>query len=183
MEEYDDLAKGPDENGILNLSYSDFQTIPYEICNEYSKRLISLNLSYNNLAVISEQIGNLSLLKELNVSHNRLTTISAALGKCIRLRKLNLSHNDVTSVPIEIFQQCILLVRSECELKSKSIDVMLFCTFNIFSYQIHYSPFRIQLTLATMQSNQFLLKFVISTHLKFLMYETMNWNTYPQNFT
>ncbi len=119
MEEYDDLAKGPEEDGSFNLSYSDFQTIPYEICNDYSKQLISLNLSYNKLTVISEHIRNLTLLKELNLSHNKLLILDKALGACIRLRKLDLSHNQISSVPAELFQQCKLLV-------SQSINELIY---------------------------------------------------------
>ena len=124
MEEYDDLAKGPNEDGKLNLSYSDFQTIPYEICNEYSKSLISLNLSYNNLTVISEHIGKLTLLKELDLSHNRIATINKSMGQCIRLRTLDLSHNHIASVPTEIFQCCKLLV-SKLALEDFIISITL----------------------------------------------------------
>ena len=123
MEEYDDLTKGPDEDGHLNLSYSDFQTIPYDICNEYGQKLISLNLSYNNLTVISEQSRHLTLLKELNLSHNKLTAIDKALGHCIRLRKLDLSHNQISSIPDEIFQRCRLLVSQK-----KALELFLLYT-------------------------------------------------------
>ena len=110
MEEYDDLAQGPDEAGSFNLSYNDWRVMPYDLCKEYSNRLLYLNLSNNNLVEITEEIGSLTLLKELNLSHNNLTKIGKAMGRCIRLRKLDLSYNELVSIPIEVISQCKLLV-------------------------------------------------------------------------
>jgi Leucine-rich repeat (LRR) protein len=111
MEEYDDLAQGPNESGSFNLSYGGWNIVPYEICTEFSTRLIYLNLSHNSIAEITDQIGNLTVLKELNLSHNTLKKISLEIGKCVRLRKIDFSENQLESLPVDLFSKCKFLVR------------------------------------------------------------------------
>lgn len=111
MEEYNDFSRGPDDEGKLTLSYDDWTNLPKELCDEYTDRLLFLNLSYNKLSDISGDIGKLILLKELNVSHNQIIKLDPAIGSCIRLRRLDVSHNRIVSLPVDI-SHCTLLVRN-----------------------------------------------------------------------
>ncbi|KAL7504328.1 hypothetical protein ACHAXN_002000 [Cyclotella atomus] len=107
MEQYDDLSAGPTEDGTLNLNHNTWKVLPPEL-NDFSMKLLHLEMSNNQLAVVPEAIGNLILLKSLDVSLNRIETIDSAIGRCIRLRKLNVTRNRLESLPDEI-GQCILL--------------------------------------------------------------------------
>lgn len=107
MEEYDDLAAGPTDDGSMSLCHDTWKTLPD--LAEFSNRLLHLDMSNNQLDSIPESIGNLILLQTLNVSFNQIEDIDGAIGKCIRLRRLNLARNRVQSLPTSI-GSCILLV-------------------------------------------------------------------------
>ncbi len=107
MEEYDDLTEGPVE-GVLNLSHNTWKTLPPEL-GDFSKTLLHLEMSNNNLSSIPSSIGNLILLKSLDVSRNQIEIIDGAIGKCIRLRKMNVAANRLECFPEEI-GNCMMLV-------------------------------------------------------------------------
>lgn len=102
MEEYDDITRGPDTDGHLNISYNELKELPREVYTLHKRSIRSLNLSYNNLLYLSNYIGNLVLLKELNLSHNQMERLDPAIGCCIRLRVLDVSNNLLVHIPAEI---------------------------------------------------------------------------------
>jgi len=108
MEDYDDLANGPTNDGHLDLSHNMWKTLPPEISN-FSKTLQSLVMTNNQLSCIPKSIGNLILLRSLDVSYNKIDSISSAIGKCIRLRSLNISNNRVNELPTELGSNCTML--------------------------------------------------------------------------
>ena len=108
MEEYDDLASGPTEDGSIDLSHNTWKTLPPEL-NDFSMRLLHLEMSNNRLTSIPESIGNLVLLQTLDVSFNRIEDIDGGIGKCLRLRRINLEKNRLEALPVEI-GKCLLLV-------------------------------------------------------------------------
>ena len=108
MEEYDDLAAGPNKDGSLNLSHSTWKTLPPEL-SDFSRRLLHLHMSNNQLTSIPESIGDLILLRTLDVSFNRIEKIDGAIGKCIRLRIFNFAKNCVENLPADVVN-CILMV-------------------------------------------------------------------------
>ena len=61
-----------------------------------------LNLRYNQVTTIPQEIGNLNNLQELNLSNNQLTTIPQEIGNLINLRYIHLYNNQLTSIPQEI---------------------------------------------------------------------------------
>jgi Leucine-rich repeat (LRR) protein len=107
MEEYDDLAVGPNKDGSLNLSHNTWKTLPPEL-SAFSG-LLHLHMSNNQLTSIPEPIGALVLLRTLDVSINRIEKIDGAIGKCIRLRHFNFAKNRVENLPVDI-GNCILMV-------------------------------------------------------------------------
>jgi len=109
MESYDDLSKGPNPDGSLNLSYDQWEQIPTGIYELYRHQLTKLSLSHNKLSSVSKQIQQLLLLQDLDLSNNEIRTIDGSIGQCIRLRKLNLEHNKLTEIPKEIGQNCFML--------------------------------------------------------------------------
>ena len=109
MEEYDDLSNGPNEEGIIDLSYNNWTEIPQDLYDMYIHRLKSLRMNNNKIAQVPKQIGKLALLKELSLSHNQLDLIDGAIGNCIRLRKLDVSHNNLVALPPAL-SNCRMLV-------------------------------------------------------------------------
>jgi Leucine-rich repeat (LRR) protein len=61
-----------------------------------------LDLSYENLTVLPEYIGQLTQLQYLNLSQNRLTQLPESLGQLIQLQYLNLSYNHLTELPASL---------------------------------------------------------------------------------
>jgi len=111
MDEYDDLATGPDKNWRLSLSFNNWEIISSDLYS-YTFCLRSLDVSHNLLAELSPEFGNLTMLRELNLSNNRLQQIDPIV-KLKRLRLLNVSHNSLTVIPRDI-GQCVMLVRRKC---------------------------------------------------------------------
>jgi len=74
--------------------------IPIAICRLTNLR--QLDLSYNSISKIPDDIKNLVNLKWLNLSHNNLTEIPVGLCELINLERLYLSHNKISLVPKEI---------------------------------------------------------------------------------
>lgn len=108
MEEYDDLATGPTEDGSIDLSHNTWKTLPPEL-SDFSTTLLHLEMSNNQLTSIPSAIGTLILLQTLDVSLNQIESIDEAIGKCIRLRRINISKNRLETLPAEI-GNCLLLV-------------------------------------------------------------------------
>ena len=78
----------------LNISHNKLATIPDAIGEMVG--LEGVDLSYNQLTVLSPAIKQLKKLKGLDISHNKLTTISDAIGEMVALEVLSLSYNQLT---------------------------------------------------------------------------------------
>ena len=111
MEEYDDLSAGPTGDGTINLSSMQWKMMPAELM-KYSRTLLHLNMSNNQLISITPEIGNLFMLRTLDMSLNQIEQIDPGIGKCIRLQRLNVSKNRIKKLPPEI-GKCSLLVRKK----------------------------------------------------------------------
>ena len=85
---------------ILNLSYNEIVKIPDEISNLIN--LEELILCKNRIDKFSEAITLLINLKILNVSGNRIKNISNSISQLYNLQKLNFSDNYFNEFPNEI---------------------------------------------------------------------------------
>ena len=73
--------------------------------NEFSgfNKLEQLCLADNSLTTLSPwAFGGLSLLNYLDLSYNHLSELPQQLGYCLRLEQLNVSRNELTSIPASI---------------------------------------------------------------------------------
>ncbi len=102
FEEIDEAAKTPDDVLYLNLSmgHPKWKKIPEQAFA--FKNLIRLDLSYNQVAGVSEKIGTLSHLEYLNLNGNHyLTNISDEIAKLEKLKELHLKDNRMSEEKIE----------------------------------------------------------------------------------
>ena len=74
----------------LNLNFNEIKLIPISFC----KNLQFLEISFNFIDKIPEEIGNLNSLHLLNISHNNLTSIPNSISKLKQLKRLYLSYNN-----------------------------------------------------------------------------------------
>jgi len=81
----------------LNLSFNQLQVLPETIGNLINLQM--LNLFYNQLQVLPETIGNLVNLRELELSWNQLQVLPETICNLVNLRELNLGKNQ------NLFQQ------------------------------------------------------------------------------
>jgi len=86
----------------LNLSYNELYSIPNEIGN--LDNLIELELHFNQLTVIPNDIGNLNNLKKLKLNNNQITSIPDTIGKLYNLIELDLHNNQLNSIPYSVTQ-------------------------------------------------------------------------------
>ncbi|XP_076419991.1 leucine-rich repeat-containing protein 69 isoform X3 [Peromyscus maniculatus bairdii] len=66
------------------------------------QELILLNLNYNLLKSLPEEIGRLKNLTYLSINHNQLTMIPTELCSLVHLSALHLNYNQLTCIPEEI---------------------------------------------------------------------------------
>jgi leucine-rich repeat protein SHOC2 len=81
----------------LNLKYNQLIGLPNQLVK--LSRLTHLNLSHNRLKNLPKCIGNLSNLTDLDLSSNQLTSLPMSIDRLSKLTYLNLSANQLTSLP------------------------------------------------------------------------------------
>ncbi|KAL7544115.1 hypothetical protein ACHAXR_013557 [Thalassiosira sp. AJA248-18] len=122
MEDNDDYE--PDSSGYLELRYRGWTEAQPRILS-FAHCLLNLDISFNQLEMLPDEISNLNLLQELNCACNKLQslpgsiamlawlrvikangnsllTLPKEIGQCKALELLNLSENALTSLPQEI---------------------------------------------------------------------------------
>lgn len=107
MEEYDDLIPEPDSDGGVDMMHQGWKRVD-DIIWKMAMKILSLNLSFNKIEVIPEEIGDLILLKDLNIAHNQVEVLPQRLGDLRCLRKLQCQHNKIEKMPHEI-GKCYML--------------------------------------------------------------------------
>ena len=61
-----------------------------------------MDLKYNHITELPDDIGDLTELEELDLYENRLRSLSPRIGRLHSLRRLDLAWNRLTSLPIEL---------------------------------------------------------------------------------
>jgi Leucine-rich repeat (LRR) protein len=98
----DNLPKGLK---TLLLSRNYFSSIPPTILLEHCGNLETLDLSYNNLGSVPNEIQNLKSLRELNLDNNMIVHLPDSIGKLSKLRVLSLRNNKITKKTNSVQQQ------------------------------------------------------------------------------
>ncbi|KAI9104697.1 hypothetical protein DFS34DRAFT_565017, partial [Phlyctochytrium arcticum] len=66
-------------------------------------KLLVLNMAYNRIAEIPNDIGNLTELRELYLNNNSIANVGEGIARLGKLEVLDLSWNGIESLPYEIF--------------------------------------------------------------------------------
>ena len=82
----------------LDLSWNLMEILGEEI--GYFKKLFIFNASHNKLNEVNDEIKCLSSLKNLDFSYNELIQLPSSLSCLRELNILNVSHNNFSSIPI-----------------------------------------------------------------------------------
>ncbi len=86
------------ENVInLDLSFNRLQSLPEEISS--LRRLKFLNCENNEIETLPQSLGKLRALRKVKFSRNKITTLPESIGNCLRLTKLSLDNNVIESLP------------------------------------------------------------------------------------
>eukprot|EP00753_Platysulcus_tardus_P001503 PLAT11370.1.p1 GENE.PLAT11370.1~~PLAT11370.1.p1 ORF type:complete len:277 (-),score=105.13 PLAT11370.1:171-1001(-) len=101
MEEFDDIIQKPDASGAVDLSHRAIRLVD-EVVWTWTERIVTLDISYNEITALPPALGDLRMLRELDASHNELLRLPKSIGRCLVLTLLNVSHNKLTSLPHEI---------------------------------------------------------------------------------
>lgn len=86
----------------IDLKGNSIQTIEEIVSFQHLKRLTSIKLWHNKIAVIPASIAYVKNLERLNLSNNKLEAFPNAVLNCVKLRHLELNHNQIESIPLEV---------------------------------------------------------------------------------
>lgn len=90
-----------ERTGVIQLTKTNLREIPKDLTH-ISHLLRTLDLSFNRLQILNENISSFKNLKTLNLSHNKLKIISNSIGQLVKLETLNLENNLLESLPNEV---------------------------------------------------------------------------------
>ncbi len=90
-----------DEEGKIDVRYRGWTEIDTSIYNFY-EQVMSLDLSFNQLQCIPEEIGKLNRMTTLNCENNAIERLPESMGKLRALKVLKLSKNNLTNLPESI---------------------------------------------------------------------------------
>ena len=111
MEEFEDLVPQPDDDGRMELTYRAWTEVD-DVVWTMGRTLVFLDVSFNAITDIPEELGDLYQLKELNLACNHIESLPSSLGKLIKLQQLRANGNNLTEIPEEIGKCKSLKVRA-----------------------------------------------------------------------
>ena len=90
-----------DDAGHLDVRYRGWTSIDTEIW-KFIDQLVSLDISFNNISSLPNQIGDLRHLADFNCSCNQIEALPTSVGNLRRLKVLKANGNALTFLPKEI---------------------------------------------------------------------------------
>lgn len=94
-------VENAEKTGVIQLSKSNLRTIPHEIIR-ISHLLRTIDLSYNRLQELGDNIASCAILKILKLNDNKLKVISSKIGQLEKLEILHLERNLLEHLPNEL---------------------------------------------------------------------------------
>jgi hypothetical protein len=105
MEDNEDYE--PDASGHLELRYRGWTAVDPRVWS-FAHCLLNLDVSFNQLKTLPDEISNLHLLQELNCSCNKLQSLPGSISLLAWLRVIKANGNAITAIPKEIGQCKVL---------------------------------------------------------------------------
>ena len=142
MEDLDDEIISPDSLGTLRLCHRGWNHVPKHIFPTLKYSLIDLDLSYNNISVLNDSIGECIKLRRFNISHNQLTVLPDSLCKCHQLEFFYCGDNKIQTIPITFGSlECLeeLDIRNNCIRDVPDVLSQIPCLKSILSCGNHFS--------------------------------------------
>lgn len=101
MEDDDELIPPLDIRGMLDLTNRSWVNLDAHVWT-LSKKIVILDVSYNNITTFPSELGDLFVLRELRASFNKIHTIPPEIGRLKRLKKLLLNSNKLKTMPPDL---------------------------------------------------------------------------------
>ncbi|KAK6934274.1 hypothetical protein RJ641_034429 [Dillenia turbinata] len=98
---------------VLNVAHNKLPIFPLPL-ESVLPMLKSLDVSFNSLLIVSEEIGSATSLVMFNCSNNQLKELPSSLGNCINLSELKASNNSLVGLPEDI-ANCSKLMKQDIE--------------------------------------------------------------------
>ena len=145
MEDVDDEIILPDASGAMHLSHRGWKEIPKQVFSNSKYQLLELDLSYNNISILSDSIRICIKLRRLNVSNNQLSFLPDSLSHCHQLEILSCADNKIQTIPTTFVSlQCleVMDVRNNCLVDVPDVLSQIpciqsiLCSGNSFSFEI-----------------------------------------------
>lgn len=90
-----------EKTGVIQLSKLNLRDFPKDLV-QISHLLRTLDLSFNRIQILNENISSFKNLKILNLSHNKIKLLPSSIGHLEKLESLLLENNLLESLPNEI---------------------------------------------------------------------------------
>ena len=97
----DDEDYSPNDSGHLELRYRGWTDMESRVIS-FAHCLVSLDVSFNQLQTLPDEISALTFLKELNCSCNKLLTLPKTIASMEYLREIKANGNCINALPVEI---------------------------------------------------------------------------------
>ena len=72
-------------------------------------KLQILNISYNNIEILPENIGYLNNLSSFDASYNQIHAIPNSLCDCYKLHRIVMNNNNISRIPRDLYLKLRLL--------------------------------------------------------------------------
>ena len=107
----DSVDYEPDKSGVLDLKYGGRSVLEHRVLS-FAHNLVVLDVSFNLLKELPNEISQLTNLQELSCSANKLSSLPESIGSIHSLRVIRANNNMLTILPSSIgqlknLQQCI----------------------------------------------------------------------------
>ena len=92
------VLSGQKQIGTLRFCHNNLKSLPQEVF-ELSASVCRIDVSFNKISSISNNIGRLSLLRMLDLSYNRLQSLPDEISLLVNLEELYIENNSLLTLP------------------------------------------------------------------------------------
>jgi len=105
----------------VNLSSNVLNKIPSKFPNSFNS-ITDLNLSYNKMSALPDEVSKCSLLETVDISHNSFISLPSCLLNLPKILKINAKKNFIADIEVELIRTCETLEDLDLEENPLSRD-------------------------------------------------------------